>query len=210
MKRVVILSSGRWFEFVAMAESTEQGYLDIEIVRLVTDKPGDKIMQNAVQYGVPAIGIPVEWLTKKEHDETIANSIMDVKPDLVVMSGYHRILGPEFFKIVTCPIMNIHPSLLPEFGGKGMYGQRVFEEVLASGATETGCTVHLVTEEIDAGPIIIQRKIPIIKGETPEELAQRMMPLEVQAYIDAVHLFAQDMILINEKGVKLLGKIAEH
>ena len=207
MKRVVILSSGRWFELVAMAESAEHGYLDIEIVRLVTNVPGDRLMDNAQLFGIPAIGIPRGILSKNEHDEAMANTIMNARPDLVVMSGYLEILGPEFFKIVKCPVMNIHPSLLPEFGGKGMYGIKVFEAVLESGIKETGCTVHLVTEEVDAGRIIIQRKLPIIENETPEELAKRMVPVEVQAYIDAVHLFSQDMIVIEDGKVKMLAKI---
>jgi formyltetrahydrofolate-dependent phosphoribosylglycinamide formyltransferase len=106
--------------------------------------------------------------------------------DWVVLAGYlKRLPVPREY---AGAIVNIHPALLPQFGGQGMYGDRVHEAVLRSGAKESGCTVHLVDDEYDHGPIILQKRCPILPGDTPHDLADRVFALECQAYPEALRL----------------------
>jgi len=106
--------------------------------------------------------------------------------ELVCLAGYTRLLPDEVLRAFPESVLNVHPALLPKFGGKGMYGRHVHEAVLASGETESGCTVHKVTEVYDEGPIIVQLRCPVEPGDTPDTLAARVLALETKAYPEAV------------------------
>jgi folate-dependent phosphoribosylglycinamide formyltransferase PurN len=126
----------------------------------------------------------------------------------VCLAGFLRILSPSFVHAFRGRIMNIHPALLPAFGGKGMYGERVHEAVLASGAGESGCTVHFVTEEPDAGPIIAQTTVPVEDGDTPATLSARVRKAELRLYPLAVRLFAEGRLRIDGSRVRVLPEPA--
>jgi phosphoribosylglycinamide formyltransferase-1 len=102
------------------------------------------------------------------------------RADLVVLAGYLKLVPPPVVAAYRGRIINVHPALLPEFGGQGMYGRRVHEAVLASGARETGATVHLVDEVYDRGAVLAQRRVPVLPGDTPQSLAERVLALEHQ------------------------------
>jgi folate-dependent phosphoribosylglycinamide formyltransferase PurN len=106
-------------------------------------------------------------------------------------------------------IMNIHPALLPLFGGRGMYGERVHQAVLESGMKVSGCTVHFVDEEYDSGPIILQRTVPVLEGDTPQTLAARVLAQEHRAYTEAIRLFAEDRLRLEGRRVRILAASAE-
>lgn len=111
--------------------------------------------------------------------------------ELVVLAGFARILDPVFFEhLEGVPVINVHPALLPSFGGRGMIGAKVHEAVLASGATESGATVHRAEPgKVDEGEILVQRKVPVLAGDTPETLADRVLAQEHEALVDAIGLF---------------------
>lgn len=106
---------------------------------------------------------------------------------LVCLAGYLRLLPPTVVEAFSGKILNVHPALLPKFGGKGMYGHHVHEAVIAAGETESGCTVHYVTEHYDEGAVILQRRCPVLPDDTPDSLAARVLPLEHEAYVAAIN-----------------------
>ena len=134
-------------------------------------------------------GLPVTIVPRKPGEsfsERVFTAVREFQPDLVCLAGWlHLLKIPTDFKR---RVLNIHPSLLPAFGGKGMYGRHVHEAVLASGAKESGCTVHYADDEYDTGPIIAQRRVPVLTGDTPETLAARVFEAECEAYPEGIKL----------------------
>ena len=129
---------------------------------------------------------------------TSFNIVMDrrlriLSPDIICLAGFLRILPPEIVRRYEGRILNIHPSLLPKFGGKGMYGRKVHEAVLRAGERASGCTVHYVTEEVDNGPVILQRRVDVYPEDTPETLEQRVHSLELEAYPEAIRIVLESM-----------------
>jgi phosphoribosylglycinamide formyltransferase-1 len=126
----------------------------------------------------------------------------DAGADLVVCAGWLSLL--EIPARYENRIMNIHPALLPSFGGKGMYGHHVHEAVLAHGCKVSGCTVHFVNNEYDAGPIVLQRTCPVLEDDTPDTLAARVFAAEIVAYPEAIRLFAQNRLKVEGRRVRVL------
>ena len=139
------------------------------------------------------LGLPVDVIMRRDYAtaEDFSAAIWKLmdqdQPDLVCMAGFLSLLIiPDRY---LGRVMNIHPALLPKHGGKGMYGQRVHEAVLAAGDTESGCTVHLANNEYDRGPIVLQRRCPVLENDTPESLAARVFVQECEAYPEAIGRF---------------------
>ncbi len=141
-----------------------------------------------------ARGLRVELVPYKQvpDTETYSARIVEIldaaKVDLVIQAGFLSLwyIPPQY----AGKVMNIHPALLPKFGGHGMWGHHVHEAVIAAGETESGCTIHFVTNEYDAGPIILQKTVPVLPGDTPDDLAARVFEVECQAFPEAIRLFA--------------------
>jgi formyltetrahydrofolate-dependent phosphoribosylglycinamide formyltransferase len=146
-----------------------------------------------------------EFPARAAFDAALREALERARVDLVCLAGFLRILTPAFVDAFAGRIMNIHPALLPAFGGKGMYGDRVHEAVLASGARVSGCTVHFVTRDPDAGPIIVQLPVPVKENDTAATLSARVRREELRAYPLAVRLFAQDRLRIEGNRVRVLG-----
>jgi phosphoribosylglycinamide formyltransferase-1 len=149
-------------------------------------------------------GIPVVHLSNQTHpdpaalDAAMAATLASYAVDLVVLAGYMKRLGPEVLARWQGRIVNVHPSLLPRFGGKGMYGERVHAAVLAAGEAVTGATIHHLTEEYDQGPIIAQVAVPVEPGDTAATLAARVLPHEHALYVDTLARIARgDLALPN-------------
>jgi phosphoribosylglycinamide formyltransferase 1 len=143
---------------------------------------------------------------KYENDEPgYASALLRVlhKHDvrLICLAGYMRILPLAVVTEFHRRIMNVHPALLPLFGGKGMYGENVHQAVLESGMKVTGCTVHFADEQYDTGPIILQRCVPVLDDDTPQTLAARVLPEEHSAYVDAIRLFAEGKLSVQGRRV---------
>lgn len=136
--------------------------------------------------------MPVRHISSKTHrgednaDEAITAVLRDANTDWVVCSGYMKVIGPRMLQAFSGRILNIHPALLPKFGGKGMYGDHVHQAVLQANEQESGATVHLVSAGIDEGPIVLQSKIPVARGDTLESLRQRVQATEPGLYLDAL------------------------
>ena len=147
-------------------------------------------------------GLDVEILNGKLHpdpddlDTSIRDTLLAYKIDLVVLAGYMKRIGPRTLSTFANRILNIHPSLLPKFGGKGMYGLRVHEAVIRSGEIETGATVHLINENYDEGPILQQQSILVYSHDTAESLQERTLELEHSLYLDTVSRIAKGEIVL--------------
>lgn len=160
----------------AIINEIEEGRLNAEIAGLITNKDKIKAADRAKKHGIPVRVF--SDTNQKEYDINLLKQLDEWQPDLIVLAGFLRKIPEEIIKKYENQIINIHPALLPKFGGKGFYGLKVHHAVLESGDTETGCTVHYVHEEYDTGPIIDQIKVPVRPTDTPEILAKRVLEAE--------------------------------
>ena len=165
--------------------------------------PSLLICNNRKAYAVEraqAAGFKVEIINGKTHpedtdrDQAMVNALEEAEVDLIVLAGYMKKIGLLTLAAYSNRILNIHPALLPKFGGKGMYGMRVHEAVIASGETESGATVHVINEEYDEGPILQQMKVPVLPDDTPESLQERVLEKEHILYPDTVAKIARGEI----------------
>jgi formyltetrahydrofolate-dependent phosphoribosylglycinamide formyltransferase len=170
--RVAVAVSGRGSNLLALLRSLGPG-APARVVLVLSDRPGAGALERAREHRVPAevLSDPTdaaEWLTKLERHRT----------ELLVLAGYLKLVPAPVITRFRDRILNIHPALLPAFGGKGMYGHRVHQAVLASGAKESGATVHLVDEAYDRGPVLGQVRVPVLPDDTPDRLAARVLEVE--------------------------------
>ncbi len=156
------------------------------IVLLVSDRADAGAMGRAAAAGVPAVVIQTSRREEAEVARDTLETLARHHVDLILLAGYLKLVPREVVARFPRRILNIHPALLPAFGGKGMYGKRVHEAVVASGARESGATVHFVDEEYDRGPVVAQRRVPVLAGDTPEALAARVLAVEHELYPAAV------------------------
>ncbi len=198
MKRIGVLVSGGGSNLQAIIDSIEDGRLEAEIAVVISNKPDVLALERAAQHGIPTVVINHrEFSTVQEFTRAILNSIKGYRVDLVCLAGFLRILDRSLTDAYPNRVLNIHPALLPAFGGKGMYGHHVHEAVIASGTKYSGATVHLVTPETDVGPIIIQGIVSISDADTPESLAEKVLKIEHQIYPEAIKLVLEERIVID-------------
>jgi len=188
---IAVMASGGGTNLQSIMDACESGHIDGKVVAVISNKYGAYALERARMYGAEAILIPSRGKKRREHEEEVLAELERIKPDLILLAGYMRMLTADFIEKYRGKIMNIHPALLPCFGGKGMYGENVHRAVLESGAKVSGCTVHFVTPYVDGGPIILQRCIPVLDGDTVETLKARVLEEEHKAYPEAVRLFAE-------------------
>ena len=189
-RRLAILLSGRGSNFVALADAIDSGRIpDAAIAAVISDNPEAPGLSIARARALPAHAIPKEpGMTRAVHEARIRRVLDAGRPDLVCLAGYMRVLSPELVEAYRGKIVNIHPSLLPKF--PGLHVQRL---ALEAGERESGCTVHFVDAGIDSGPIILQRKVPILPGDTEETLSARILEQEHIAYPEAVARVLQEL-----------------
>jgi phosphoribosylglycinamide formyltransferase-1 len=144
------------------------------------------------------------YANKSEFDLQLMNSLNKVQPELIILAGYLSILSPELIDKYRGKIINIHPSLLPAFGGKGFYGEKVHKAVIESGTKVSGATVHFVDENTDAGPIILQKAVVVLYSDTPETLAKRILSIEHSLMVKAVELFCKKRLKLEGRRVRIL------
>lgn len=187
-RKIVVLASGSGTNLQAIIDAIKSDKLSyLEIAAVISNKKNAFALERAKNVGIDAIFVnPKDFANNIEYDKQLIKIIGNYNVDLIVLAGYMRVLSEEFISAFTNKIINIHPALLPDFGGKGMYGKYVHEAVLKSGVKESGCTVHFVTAEVDAGPIIAQRKVPVISGDTVENLSKRILVEEHKLLIEAI------------------------
>ena len=184
MKNLGILLSGRGSNFVAIADSIAAGRIpDARIAVVISNRADAPGLETARHRGLDALVIPSKGKSREEHDREIVAALLDHKVDLVCLAGYMRLLSPWFVRQFPGKILNIHPSLLPSF--PGLEAQ---QQAFAYGVKVTGCTVHLVDEELDHGAIIVQKTVPVLDSDDEHTLAARILEQEHIAYTEAIRI----------------------
>jgi phosphoribosylglycinamide formyltransferase-1 len=186
--RLAILLSGRGSNFAAIDDAIRRGVLDAEIVCVISnrrDAPGIELAR-ARKHHAHAIDNR-DFPSRAAHEAEVLRILESARPDYIVLAGYMRLLSPEFIARYPNRILNIHPSLLPAFPGVDAQAQAV-----AYGVKISGCTVHFVTEKVDAGPIIVQRPVEVRDDDTAETLAARILVEEHVAYVEALTKLARE------------------
>ena len=203
--RVGVLVSGTGTVLQALIDACGSGEAPAEIAIVVSNVPGAFALERARAAGIPAVMLDHRDFPNRAMFEAVLRTTLEsAGVELVCLAGFLRILTSGFVEAFAGRIMNIHPALLPAFGGKGMFGDRVHEAVLASGARQSGCTVHFVTADADAGPIIVQTSVPVEGGDTPATLSARVRREELRAYPLALRLFAEGRLRIEGDRVRVL------
>ena len=185
-KRIAVLVSGGGSNLQSIIDNIEQGNLNCEISYVIADRECYGL-KRAEKHDIKNVLLDRKVLKEKLSDE-ISNVLEndDEKTDYIVLAGYLSILSPEFIKKWSRKIINIHPSLLPKFGGKGMYGMNVHRAVIEAKETESGCTIHFVDTGVDTGEIILQIKVPVLTDDTPEVLQKRVLEKEHVLLIEGI------------------------
>ncbi len=204
--RIAVLVSGhsRGSNMQAIIDACQRGEIDGQVVLVIGTRSEAPALQRAQESGVRTRVISPRNLSEEEYAQKLLHALEEAKVDLVCLAGYMRLLPAAVVQWYAGRVMNIHPALLPLFGGKGMYGERVHQAVLEAGMKVSGCTVHFVDEQYDTGPIIVQRCVPVEEEDTWETLAARVLVQEHQAYVQAVKLFAEGRLRIEGRRVRIL------
>jgi phosphoribosylglycinamide formyltransferase 1 len=198
--RLGILGSGQGSNFVALAEACARGDIPAQIALVISDVPDSGILARARERQLPARYLPPgKFRTKLEPEAELAyaQALREAQVDLVALAGFMRVLKGEFLHALEGRIVNIHPSLLPAFPGL-----EAWKQALAHGVKVTGCTVHFVNAGVDAGPIIGQQAVPVLEGDTPETLHQRIHAAEHELYPKCVAALARGEIRVEGRLVR--------
>jgi phosphoribosylglycinamide formyltransferase 1 len=189
MIRLAVLGSTRGTNMLAVLQAIQQKRLSASINLVISNKADALILERAQSYGLMTQFVDAKGLSREAYDQQISTLLHDHHIDLVVLIGYMRILSAPFVNEWENKIINVHPSLLPAFAGK--MDLDVHRAVLEAGVPETGCTVHYVTKDVDAGPIVLQRVTALLPGDTPERLKERVQALEGEALVEAINLITK-------------------
>lgn len=201
--RLAVLLSGSGTTLENFFELAEKGELPAEVALVVGSRPDAFGLERARKRNVPtAVVERKKFVLPEEFSEAIFKTVEPVKPDVICLAGFLSLLKiPPAYEH---RVINIHPALLPSFGGKGYYGNKVHEAVLKAGCKVAGCTVHFVDNEYDHGPIIAQRAVPVLEDDTTERLALRVQEAERSVYPEALKLFAQGRLRVDGRKVTVL------
>jgi formyltetrahydrofolate-dependent phosphoribosylglycinamide formyltransferase len=206
--RVAFLLSGSGTTLENLLTLIDEGAVPAEVVLVLADRPGTQGIERARRRGIATAVVDRRaWRDAAAFGAAIEAAIRPAAPDLVAMGGFLSLwrIPPDLHGRV----LNVHPSLLPSFGGKGFYGDRVHGAVIEAGVKVSGCTVHFVDDEYDRGPIVAQAAVVVEDGDTPEILARRVQAAERRLYPACIRLFAEGRLVIEGRRVRVLPKAAE-
>jgi phosphoribosylglycinamide formyltransferase 1 len=194
---LAFFASHRGSNMQAVLDACKDGRLSARPCIVISNNSDAEALQRARQDGIPAYHLSSKTHPGPEQlDAEILRLLQEHHTDLVILAGYLRKLGPKTLAAFRRRVINIHPALLPKYGGQGMYGPRVHEAVLAAGEAETGVTIHLVDEEYDHGDILAQCRVPVLANDTPETLAQRVLASEHCFLVETLQrMVAGDVVL---------------
>lgn len=201
MLKVAVLVSGGGTNLQAILDSVDKGIItNAEISLVVSNKPGAFALERAAKKKIAtSVLVPREYESREAFGAALTETLQKAEIDLVVLAGYLVILPENFVKAFEGRMINIHPSLIPSHCGAGYYGLKVHESVLARGNKVTGATVHFVDEGTDSGPIILQKAVEVLEGDTPESLQKRVMEQAEWIILPkAIDLIANDKIEIRD------------
>ncbi len=203
--KIGVLASGTGTNLQAIIDACTRGEIPGRVVVVVSNNPKARALDRARLAGIPAVAMHHRAFPDRDtFDAKLVEILHSYEADLICLAGFMRILGPSFIRQFPERIMNIHPALLPAFGGLGMYGDRVHQTVLDSGVRFSGCTVHFANEAPDGGPIILQAVVPVLSTDTALTLAARIAPEEHRLYPEAIRLFAEGRLVIAGRRVRIL------
>lgn len=177
MFKIVVCVSGRGTNLQTIIDGVQAGSVpNVEILRVISNNKNAYALERAKQAGIEGICVsPRDYADREQFDEALFHAVDEVCPDLVVLAGFLVTIPQQMIRAYENRIINIHPSLIPSFCGKGYYGLKVHEAVLNRGVKVTGATVHFVDDGMDTGPIIMQKAVQVLKSDTPETLQQRVL-----------------------------------
>jgi formyltetrahydrofolate-dependent phosphoribosylglycinamide formyltransferase len=205
MTRIAVLVSGEGTNLQVLLDSCRSGRVRGQVVLVVSSKDGAGALRRAQRAGVPAVvAKPEDFPTPEEYSAHLARLCREKQAELVCLAGFMSKLRAPMLKAFPDRILNIHPALLPSFGGPGLYGRRVHMAVLASGAKVSGCTVHFVDELYDHGPIAAQAAVAVMPDDTPEKLAARVLVQEHWLYPKVLGLFCAGRLKVEGRTVSVL------
>jgi phosphoribosylglycinamide formyltransferase-1 len=198
--RIAVLVSGGGSNLEAILQAQESGELPAQVVLVLSSRSDAFALERAKRRSIPTAVIERKlFVSESAYQAAVLATVQRAEPHVICLAGYLKKLSPEFIAAYRGRILNIHPALLPKFGGAGMYGRFVHQAVLKSGDQDSGCTVHLVDEEFDHGPTLAQARVPILPDDTEETLAARVLAEEHRLYPQTIRIFCE----------KLLGKQSE-
>jgi phosphoribosylglycinamide formyltransferase-1 len=196
---LAILASGGGTNLQALIDAIEQGELSAEIKIVISNNSKAFALERARNHNIATLHLShKQFATPEEFDQRLLEVLTENQIDMVILAGYMKILSPVIIRAYKNRILNIHPALLPHFGGPGMYGIHVHEAVIKSGVKITGVTVHIVDEVYDHGAIVIQKPVEVKDDDTPETLAERVLKVEHQTYKEAIQLFAECKVEVKD------------
>lgn len=204
MKKIAVLVSGGGTNLQALIDAEKQGMFgESKISLVVASKPGVYALERARNNGIAETVLARgDYGSIAEYSRALADRLLSEGVDLVVLAGFLTIIDEQMYEAFPNRIINVHPALIPSFCGKGYYGLHVHEAALLKGVKVSGATVHIVTPECDAGPIILQKAVSVLEDDTPEVLQKRIME-EAEWVIlpEAVKLFCEDRITVKNNKV---------
>ncbi|MEF8834892.1 MAG: phosphoribosylglycinamide formyltransferase [Candidatus Thermoplasmatota archaeon] len=203
---VAVMASGGGTDFQSIIDASEAGEIEAEVKLLITNNPEAYCIERAKKHDIDHSVLDHKGKSRQEHEQEIIEVLKRYDPDLIVLAGYMRILTNDFVDRYHGKMINIHPALLPLFGGEGMYGEKVHEAVLEAGMKRTGCSVHFVTSEVDGGPIIDQRCVPVKNDDDIHSLAERVKEKEHELLPSVVGAFAEDRVELKEGEAVVLSE----
>ncbi|HET7100803.1 MAG TPA: phosphoribosylglycinamide formyltransferase [Terriglobia bacterium] len=192
MKNIGILLSGRGSNFEAIARNVAAGKIPAKIALVISNREQAPGLEHARQMGLRTLFIPSRGVEREPYDSKVVAALKETQVDLVCLAGFMRILSPVFVQAFPGRILNIHPALLPAFPGLDAQKQ-----ALDCGVKFTGCTVHIVDEGMDTGPIVLQAVVPVLDDDTVETLSARILKEEHRIYSEAVRLMIEDKVRIE-------------
>ena len=207
MLNIAVLVSGGGTNLQALIDAEKNGEIkNGKITCVISSKPGVYALERAKQNDIPTVVIArADYDDIHSYTAAVTKELQNRNADLVVYAGFMTILDSQIVKAFPGKMINVHPALIPSFCGKGFYGLHVHEAALEKGVKLTGATVHFVTEECDGGPIILQKAVPVLNGDTPEILQKRVMQeCEWKILPEAVSLFCQGRIKINGNKTEII------
>lgn len=191
---IVVFASGSGTNFQSIINAVEDGRINGRIRGLITNKKDIQAIERARKHNIDHKYLaPSNFSSYPDYVKALLDQLQEWNTQLIALAGYMIKIPPEVIDQYEGQIVNIHPSLLPKYGGKGFYGMNVHRAVLKNGETESGCTVHIVTEEYDRGPILGQRKVPVKKGEDAQTLAQRILKEEHKLFPEVIAKLADQL-----------------
>ena len=206
--RIAIFASGSGSNAEAIIRASREGRLSSEVGLVISNNVNAGVLKRAKALEVNNSVIdPRSFESEELYITSLLSTLDENEIDFIALAGYLKLVQPELIDKYRNKITNIHPALLPSFGGKGFYGMKVHEAVLEAGCKVSGVTIHLVNEKFDRGPIIAQRTLPVLDDDSPESLAERVQKIEHEIYPEALQLFEEGRVQVTNSVARIIDKV---